>query len=186
MKASPEPRRAWPRLKNCKNKQEREIIIKFLELKEVLQRRRYRKLIRNLHSSGILINSKMRRRRKQQRRSSWILQLLKKFSPMRITAPNMMLVKILLIQKEMEEIILSDKAASISLEAIPLVVDPSNLNFISTEDLMAFTQFVIITILLLTFFYIKSNFVIEITPNYQLNHWAVCISQDIQHTEVGC
>merc|ERR1711915_340168 len=141
MKVSPGQRRKWQRLKSSKSKLEKEIIIKFLVLSEVQQRKKFRKHIRTLHFSGIQTSSRMRRRKRQPRKSSWTLPRQRKSSPMPKCEPSMTRVRTPWILRGVREIILSDKEDSISLVVIHLVAVPSSSSFISTEtDLMAFTQ----------------------------------------------
>merc|ERR1719317_1660078 len=141
-RASPGPRRGWPRHRSCRSRRGREIIIKYSVLSVALPRKIYLRLTRNLLYSGIQINFKTKKKRKQQRKSLWILLQQKRFLQTLTCVQSMTQEKIPLTQKVVVEVITpSDMEvnSSTSQEGIHLGEDLSSLNSIST-DLTAFTQ----------------------------------------------
>merc|ERR1712241_515448 len=150
MKGSLGPRKEWPKLRNSRSKPGKGITIKFLASREVLPKRRLRKLTRPWPWSGTLTSTPTRRRRNWLRRSSWTLLQPKKFLLMTRREQSTTLERILLIPREEAVTIPStDREDSISPAAILLVADPSSSSFISTEnDLEAFTQIELILQLL--------------------------------------
>merc|ERR1712223_2150010 len=94
-------------------------------------KRRFPRRTRSWRCSGTLTNSKMRRTRKRRRKSSWILQLLKKFSPTKRCARSMTRVRIPLILRMVKGVVVdipSDREDTPSTfqVAIPLVEGSSS------------------------------------------------------------
>merc|ERR1711936_18212 len=146
MKGSLGPMKGWPKLRNSRSKPGKGITIKSLASREVLPKRRLRKLTRPWPWSGTRTSTPTRRRRKWLRRSLWTSLQPKKFLLMTRREQSTTLERILLIPREEAVTIPStDREDSISPAAILLVADPSSSSFISTEnDLEAFTQTVLI------------------------------------------